>query len=72
MPYDPTRSGAVTEPVFRRGLSDAFRMPFNDDQLDTLSQRYRQEPKKVSKYLQEESRCREPSTVRVILCGFPQ
>lgn len=46
-PYDPTRSGSVTEPVFRRGLSDAFRMPFNDDQLETLSQRYRNGGNKV-------------------------
>lgn len=48
MPYDPTRSGTVTEGVFRRGLSDAFRMPFNDAQLDTLSQRYRHGGNKVS------------------------
>lgn len=48
MPYDPTRSGTVTEGVFRRGLSDAFRMPFDDAQLDTLSQRYRHGGNKVS------------------------
>eukprot|EP00903_Cladosiphon_okamuranus_P014842 g13743.t1 len=48
MPYDPTRSGTVTEPVFRRGLSDAFRMPFNDAQLDTLSKRYRHGGSKVN------------------------
>ena len=40
-PYDPTRSGTVTEQVFRRGLSDAYRMTFSDAQLDTLTKRYR-------------------------------
>lgn len=48
MPYDPTRSGTVAEPVFRRGLSDAFRMPFSDAQLETLSQRYRHSETKAS------------------------
>ncbi|CAM9270699.1 unnamed protein product, partial [Ectocarpus sp. 13 AM-2016] len=47
-PYDPTRSGSVTESVFRRGLSDAFRLPFSDDQLDTLTRRYRHGGNKVS------------------------
>lgn len=46
-PYDPTRSGSVTESVFRRGLSDAFRLPFSDDQLDTLTRRYRHGGNKV-------------------------
>lgn len=48
LPYDPTRSGAVTGPVFRRGLSDAFRMTFTDAKLDALAQRYRQSENKVS------------------------
>lgn len=39
--YDPTHSGAVPESVFRRGLADAFRMPFTEAQLDELSDRYR-------------------------------
>ncbi|CBJ27458.1 conserved unknown protein [Ectocarpus siliculosus] len=46
-PYDPTRSGSVTESVFRRGLSDAFRLPFSDDQLDTLTRRYRHGENKI-------------------------
>lgn len=40
-PYDPTRLGAVTEAVFTRGLSDAFRMPFSEAQLNSLARRYR-------------------------------
>jgi len=52
-PYDPTRSGAVTEHVFRRGLSDAFRMPFDNAQLDALAQRYRQGQNKVTRRRRE-------------------
>lgn len=50
MPYDPTRSGTVTEAVFRRGLSDAFRMPFDEAQLATLTERYRHSADKVSEW----------------------
>lgn len=39
--YDPTHSGTITEAVFRRGLGDAFRMPFTERQLSDLSDRYR-------------------------------
>lgn len=48
MPYDPTRSGSVTDAVFRRGLWDAFGMPFTDPQLETLAERYGQGEGKVS------------------------
>lgn len=44
MPYDPTRSGLVTEAVFRRCLRDAFRMPFTEEELTALTERYCKSP----------------------------
>lgn len=46
--HDPTRSGLVTETIFRRNLADAFRMPFTQDQVDALVERYRMLKTKVN------------------------
>ncbi|CAN0066595.1 unnamed protein product [Ascophyllum nodosum] len=47
-PYDYNRSGTVTEAVFRRGLSDAFRIPFSEDQIDALAEKYKDEKDQVN------------------------
>lgn len=48
MQLDLTRSDNVTPAAFRRILPDTFRMPFTEEDLATLVERYRDGEQQVS------------------------